>query len=218
MKRLSHVFLVALGLAPAAAAQLTSFGVIDYPGSRGTLAFGINDAGDVVGHYRDERNLWHGLLLKAGRFTTVDFPGADQTLVYGLNSSGDMTGMYFAPDDPKHYGWALIGGRFITIDHPLPNDMSCGTWIGDSGEVAGHVQEKNNAYHGYIWKDGKFTLFEFQRGATWTWWDGPAEINAAGDLLGTYSDARGKQRAFLLRKGAFTTFGSIAGFVGERGG
>ncbi|HET8549337.1 MAG TPA: right-handed parallel beta-helix repeat-containing protein [Bryobacteraceae bacterium] len=242
--------LAAIGLAPAATAQLTRFEVIDHPGAAATFAYGINNAGDITGSYfmadqkrhgflrrggqfttidvpgasatwpyrinnagdiagvySDSSNKQHGFLLRDGTFRTIDFPGADQTMIYGLNSAGDVTGMYFANGDTsKHYGWAMISGRFVTIDHPLSNDMSCGTWIGDSGEVAGHVQEKNGKYRGYVWKEGKFTLFEIEGGQKWTFWDGPAEINAAGDILGTYTDARGKQRGFFLHKGAFTTF------------
>ena len=180
---------------------------IDFPGAAGTWPHRINARGDVAGVYSDSSNKQHGFLLSNGVYKSIDFPGADQTMVYGLNSRGDLTGMYFAAGNTsKHYGWALIGGRFVTIDHPLENDMSCGTWIGDSGEVAGHVQEKNGAYHGYIWKDGKFTLFEFQPGEKWTFWDGPAELDGAGDMVGTYTDARGKQRAFLSRKGTVSTF------------
>ncbi len=242
---------VALTLAPAGIAQLTSFGVIDYPGAAGTVVYGINDAGNVVGAfwmsdqtrrgfllrdgqytiieypgaagtwayrinaqgdiagtYSDSSKRQHGFVLSNGVFTAVDFPGADQTMLYGFNSKGDATGMYFANGSTsKHYGWAMIWGRFLSIDHPLPNDMSCGTWIGDGGEVAGHVQEKNGAYHGYIWKDGQFiSLFEFEGGSKWTFWDGPAEINATGDIAGTYTDARGKQRGFFLRGSAITSF------------
>lgn len=68
------VTLFALGTAPVAIAQLTSFQMIDYPGSQGTLVYAMNDAGDVVGHYKDERLLWHGFLLRAGKFTTLDYP------------------------------------------------------------------------------------------------------------------------------------------------
>ena len=247
--------LVALGLAPAAFAQLTNFEVIDYPGSNGTLPYAINDAGDVVGHYKDEKQLWRGFLLRAGQFTTIDFPGAaqttlyginaggdiagvyndssgkqhgfllsggtfktidvpgaDQTMPYGLNSKGDVTGMYFVPGDTtKHYGFAMVDDRFTTIDYPLPNDMSCGTWISDSGEVAGHVQEKNGAYHGYLWKDGKFTLIDLPGIGIGQFWDSIYGINAAGDILGAYTDARGKQRAFLQRKGAPATTFDVPG-------
>lgn len=249
LKRYLHTLIV-LSVAQAAVAQLTNFRVLDYPDSKGTLPYAMNAAGDVVGHYKDARQLWHGFLMRDGRFTTIDYPGAaqttlygvniggdiagvytdgankqhgfllsggnfktidvpgaDQTMPYGLNSKGDVTGMYFLPGDTtKHYGFAMIGGRFITIDYPLPNDMSCGSWIGDNGEVAGHVQEKNGAYHGYRWLDGQFTLVEFPGSKTGQFWDSIYDINPAGDLLGAYSDARGKQRAFLRRNGVFTTF------------
>src|ERR1035437_8944987 len=197
--------LFAFVLAPAAVAQLTSFQVIDYPGSKGTIAYAMNGAGDVVGNYKDEKLLSHGFLLRAGAFTTVDYPGAAQTALFGVNAGGDIAGV-LTDNTNKQHGFAMIGGRFTTIDYPLPNDMSCGSWIGDSGEVAGHVQEKNGAYHGYRWTDGKFTLIEFPGSKTGQFWDSIYDINAAGDLLGAYSDARGKQRAFLLSKGVFTTF------------
>ncbi|MBZ5624415.1 MAG: right-handed parallel beta-helix repeat-containing protein [Acidobacteriia bacterium] len=242
--------LVALGLIPGAVAQLTSFEAVDYPGSNNTVAFGINDAGDVVGYYKDAAQLAHGFLRRGSQFTTVDFPGArqtnifsinargdiggvyydnsakqhgfvlsgskfqtidfpgaEQTMVYAMNGKGDLTGMYFAAGNPKHFGWALVGGTFSTIDHPLPNDMSCGSWISDGGEIAGHVQEKTGAYHGYFWRDGKFTsLIDFQGGKAWQFWDSIYGINDAGDMLGTYSDGRGKQRAFLRGKSGVTTF------------
>ena len=251
MLRRTYVpWLAALCLVPVAAAQFPPFEVIDYPGASATLAFGINDDGDVVGHYRDGQQLWRGFLLRAGEFTTIEYPGAAQTtlfrvnsggdiagayydgsrkqhgfllshgryattdvpgagqpMVYGLNSRGDVTGMYFAPGDSlKHFGFVMAGGRFTTIDFPSPNDMSCGTWIGDSGEVAGHVREANGAYHGYRWTDGRFTLVELPGGEQGQFWDSLYEITAAGDLLGTYSDPQGRQRAFLMRDGAVTTF------------
>lgn len=49
--------LFALGVKRFAAAQLTTFRVLDYPGAKGTLAFRIRDAGNVVGHYKVESAL-----------------------------------------------------------------------------------------------------------------------------------------------------------------
>ena len=180
---------------------------IDYPGAAGTWAYKVNNRGDVGGTFTDTSNKQHGFVLSGGTFKAIDVPGADQTMLYGFNNNGDATGMYFANGNTtKHYGWALIGGRFITIDYPQPNDMSCGTWISDSGEVGGHVQEKNGDYHGYLWKDGKFTLIDIEGGKTWVFWDSIYGVNENGDMLATYTDARGKQRGALLRKGVATSF------------
>src|SRR5665811_2447378 len=119
---------------------------VDYPGAAQTALFGVNAGGDIAGVLTDSSNKQHGFLLSGGKFKTIDVPGADQTMPYALNSKGDVAGMYFLPGNTtKHYGFAMVGGRFTTIDYPLPNNMSCGTWISDGGEVAGHVQEKNGA-------------------------------------------------------------------------
>jgi hypothetical protein len=72
--------------------------------------------------------------------------------------------MYFAPGAPKHHGWALIGGRFITIDHPLPNDMSCGSWISDSGEVVDTLRKEFPQGVSAIGKAGQFTFIDLPGG------------------------------------------------------
>ena len=183
------------------------FTTFDYPGASGTSAYVVNASGDVAGVFYDSANLQHGFVLSNGNFKPIDFPGAGQTMIYGMNSKGDLTGMYFAPGDTsKHFGWVLLGGRYLTIDYPSPNNMSCGSWIGENGEVGGHVEEKNGSYHGYIWKDGKFTLIPIEGGATWQYWDSIWGVDAAGHILATYTDARGKQRGLLMREGVHTTF------------
>ena len=183
------------------------FTTIDYPGASGTWAHAVNAHGDVAGVYADSANMQHGYVLSHGSFKAIDFPGAGQTMIYGVNSKGDLTGMYFAPGDTsKHFGWVLLGGRFLTIDYPSPNNMSCGSWISDDGEVGGHVEEKNGSYHGYIWKAGNFTLIPIEGGTAWQYWDSIYGVNAGGDTLATYTDARGKQRGLLLRKGVPLTF------------
>ena len=40
-----------------------SYAAVDYPGAaNGTMAFGINDAGEVVGAYLDRSNQAHGFI------------------------------------------------------------------------------------------------------------------------------------------------------------
>lgn len=183
------------------------FTTIDYPGASGTWAHAVNASGEVAGVYADSANLQHGFVLSNGNFRPIDFPGAGQTMIYGMNSRGDLTGMYFAPGDTrKHFGWVLLGGRYSTLDYPSPNNMSCGTWIGENGEVGGHVEEQNGSYHGYIWKDGKFTLIPIEGGTAWQYWDSIYGVNASGHTIASYTDARGKQRGVLIRDGVYSTF------------
>jgi hypothetical protein len=46
------------------------------PGSFGTFALGVNDAGNVVGVYFDSQGKEHGFLLQGTAYTSIDFPGA----------------------------------------------------------------------------------------------------------------------------------------------
>src|ERR1035437_6852435 len=67
------------------------FTQIDYPGSPHTMAYGINDSGQIVGHFKDTKNVFHGFVAKvtpAGAAPPVltvdddvqDCPGALRTI------------------------------------------------------------------------------------------------------------------------------------------
>lgn len=68
--------------------------LIDFPGATATIAWDINNRGDVVGVYHKEDFVIHGFLWHKGKFTSVDIPGATLTVVFGINSAGDMVGLY----------------------------------------------------------------------------------------------------------------------------
>ena len=65
-----------------------TFIMIDFPGSLGTDALGINAAGQIVGRYVDASFLLHGFLLDKGTFTTIDPPGSTFTEAVGINTAG----------------------------------------------------------------------------------------------------------------------------------
>lgn len=60
------------------------------PGSLETAPVGINDAGEIVGTYRDVRG-WHGFLYDGVAFQTLDGPGA-ATILAGINDHGTILG------------------------------------------------------------------------------------------------------------------------------
>ncbi len=67
---------------------------IDFPGATSTIAWDINNRGQVVGVYHKEDFVIHGFLWHKGKFTSVDIPGASLTVVFGINSAGDIVGLY----------------------------------------------------------------------------------------------------------------------------
>jgi hypothetical protein len=68
--------------------------ILDVPGSRATVALGINDSGQIVGRYYDAALTEHGFLLDQGNYTTLDLPGSAYTEAQGINDSGQIVGAY----------------------------------------------------------------------------------------------------------------------------
>jgi probable HAF family extracellular repeat protein len=78
-----------------------SFTTIDFPGAESTFAVGINDSGQIVGHYYDGR-FFHSFLYSAGSFTTIDIPGPFSTDAWGINHSGQIVGGYQDSHGRRH--------------------------------------------------------------------------------------------------------------------
>ena len=66
---------------------------IDFPGANLTAAFGINDAGIVVGYYQMNA-IFIGLALMKGKFLSFSYPNAVETFAYGINKTGQIVGTY----------------------------------------------------------------------------------------------------------------------------
>jgi probable HAF family extracellular repeat protein len=73
-----------------------NYTTIDYPGKSWNIAYGINDAGKVVGFYSDsgETGPYHGFLYDNGVYTPLDVPGSTSTQIRGINNSGQLSGFY----------------------------------------------------------------------------------------------------------------------------
>jgi len=68
---------------------------IDVPGSTGTIAYGINNSGEIVGEYFVGGGVTpHGFLYSEGIFTPLDVPGAISTYASGINDAGEIVGSY----------------------------------------------------------------------------------------------------------------------------
>jgi hypothetical protein len=76
------------GGVPARTAADT-FTTFDFPGVSDTRAFGINEAGDIVGLYYAADGTGHGFLLNQGSFSSIDFSDVFTNAV-SINDAGDV--------------------------------------------------------------------------------------------------------------------------------
>jgi len=69
-----------------------SFTPFDVPGTSVTTAFGINDAGRIVGAFNTGT---HAFLYTGGQYTELAVPGATSTAAAGINDAGQIVGLFF---------------------------------------------------------------------------------------------------------------------------
>ncbi len=67
---------------------------VPFPGAVSTEAFGINNAGQIVGVFTEPGAL-HGFLFDGGdTFTRIDVPGGINTFARGINTAGQIVGEF----------------------------------------------------------------------------------------------------------------------------
>jgi len=91
-KFLCAVTILSLVLSAPAGGLAFTFTTIDVPGAGLTRAFGINDAGQIVGYFCNAS--CRGFLKDGATFTTID-AGASITQAYGINNAGQIVGEFF---------------------------------------------------------------------------------------------------------------------------
>src|SRR5262249_55442254 len=94
----------------------TYFTLDDPLASGDTEALGINDAGQIVGFFRDGSGVGHGFLLSGSTYTTLDDPLATNgTFAQGINHAGQIVGTY-----RNAVGTGRHGFLEITTPNPPP--------------------------------------------------------------------------------------------------
>jgi uncharacterized membrane protein len=194
------------GVEPAVADPIYSFTTIVVPGVvNSVIPSGINDSGQIVGHFEDMHQVHHSFLDSGGVFTFIDVPGAVNTDAGGINDSGQIVGTFQVPFQGAlaSHGFLDIGGRFTIID--VPGALyTLVDGINDSGQIVGLFFDARGGRHGFVDTYGSFTIFDFP--VTW----GPAlsisGINDSDQIVGTFQDSRvGEYHGFLDIGGSFTT-------------
>jgi uncharacterized membrane protein len=116
------------------------FTTIDVPGATATTAFGINDRGQILFRYGDDRSPVRGAVLSKGLFTRFDAPGIPLTFSFGLNDRGQIVGVSGDPADPSTARGFLLAkgakGPVTTISRPGA-PVTVPTGINNRGQIVG---------------------------------------------------------------------------------
>ena len=170
-----------------------TFASIDFPGAAFTQAFGINEAGKIVGSYGDGVDNF-GFLLANGSFSTLAEPSASFTQAYDINAPGKIVGW---DNTASARGFLVTSGTFSSIMFPgaISTDAR---GINNRGQIVGGYSDATGG-HGYLFDGVNFSTIDGP-GAVTTVAFG---INDPGQIVGYFTDAIGTH-GFLLRGDRFT--------------
>ena len=180
-----------------------AFTTIDFPGADRTEAYGINNAGQIVGYFFDATGQ-HGFLKDGDNYVVIDV-GLEGTSALGINDVPQIVG--FASDQ----GFLKDGDLVESIDVPLSNF----TVAWDINNVGGVVGTFNDDFgtHGFF-KDGDNIVPIDGPEALFTEATG---INDSGEIVGNYINSAGLFQAFKVSGGFLSVIQAPAATITEAG-
>jgi hypothetical protein len=118
-------------------------------------AFGINNAGDVVGEYTTSGHTIDGFIkLSGGAFVAIAVPGAAETVALGVNDNDTVVGAYIdgtgSTSTIHGFIWR-IGGHFSTmIDDPDASAYTIINGINNEGDIVGSYLDSHGDTDGFL--------------------------------------------------------------------
>lgn len=221
---------IALGLVLACAFTSTavalpigySFQTLNDPNAaHGTVAYGINDAGQATGWFVDSSNVLHAFVYDSGAWTTIDKnplnSSGGNTQGFGINNSGQIVGGLFDNSDLGHNAfyngtsWSELGqdpnALFNSTDY---------TGINNSGVMSG-IYNSGSGSQSFLYDGSTYTTlnnpYSFVTG-TVAW-----GLNNVGGVAGYYNGGLPTpQGNFISQHGFFFDGATFMGFDAPNAG
>jgi probable HAF family extracellular repeat protein len=187
--------------APAKTWTLVSLGAL---GSRGSIPLAINNRGDIVGYSAapvpgQPYDAYHPFLWQNGTMTDLGRdmgtpPGSANTEAEAINDKGTIVGSYYTGSATQAFIYK--NGAFTALG-TLGGSNSSASAVNDLDVVVGSSQLAGDsvshafaAYRGY-----KLDLGTLGGNS------GAVDINNRGTIVGTYQDASGVWKAWIIDRG-----------------
>lgn len=208
----------------AAATAMIDLGTL---GGAFSVAYDINDAGQVVGASQNTAGAqcpvrWqNGVPSTLGTCSSLPSSSdlnqapAHNTLAHGINEAGQVVGwIQTAPGELQAFRWQ--GGGTTNLG-TLGGVSSQAYGISEAGQVVGQSQTETGAWHAFLWTsggtDGVPSNPQMQDLGTLTGYPSgsyASGINMHGQVVGaSWNEATGKWRAFLWHDGVMTDLGIL---------
>lgn len=192
--RATLAVLLALPAIRVCHAQYTPWIDLGTPAGRNSIAYGINAAGQIVGHSEAGGERYAFLWDANAGWQEMGTLGGTWSGATAINASGQVVGYSPTPNGYRGFLWDAVNGM-RDIGAGLGGSQSQALAINAAGQIVGVATIRNNwQWHGFIydtvtgWRD----LGSLGGDGCW-----PLGINASGQVVGYSNTATGRRRAFL---------------------
>ena len=207
--------------------KLTDLGTLGGPYSE---AFGINDAGQIVGEALNASGQRRAFLYENSVMTDLGAKtGGSYSRAYGVNQHGDVAGEFAVGGKGHAFFYDYAASTVTDLGTLAGGTVTYGLAVNDAGKVAGYGDVTGGAKRAFLWNGSTKTLIPLLADTTDNY---AMAINDAGAVAG-YAMSGNSPRAFFyaansqlqalgfLPSGAFSvayavnTFSQVVGRAGN---
>ncbi|NOG53423.1 MAG: DUF3466 family protein [Planctomycetes bacterium] len=159
-----------------------------------SIAFDINDSGQIAGYSQDERGYPHALLIDGDEAIDLGNLGGYYSMSYGISDAGYVVGKSDNRDREEH-AFVWFDGKMYDLG-TLGGDYSEARCINDTGQVTGTSTTRSGFSRAFFYENGEMTEIGTLGGLSSYGMD----INSQGIAVGYTYDREGKQCGFIYTK------------------
>ena len=172
------------------------FSKYDFPDSKNTYLYGLNNRGQAVGFYEGSDEVSHGLIAGNGEMTRFDFPGASETYIFGISEIGQLAGNFA---DASGFIHGFVGD--VQLDFP-DAARTYADHINSAGVSVGSYVDADGIPHGYKrGADGNFTELEYPGTRSLLEYLYVSAINDAGVIVFSAKEIDDFDRSYVIPPG-----------------
>jgi probable HAF family extracellular repeat protein len=196
------VLTIVFSLASLSANAGYTFSLLDGLGGSQSIAYGINNAGQIVGQASSGDGSQSAVLWNKGMITSLGSLGGNYNAAIGINASGQIAGFVSSTNGSQGAIWDN-GTLFTTSSSAMQ-------WQGNVINNAGQVVFSNFAtpQRGILWSEGTITELSPIAGADSSQ---AKAINNLGQAVGSSFTSGGVQTATLWTGGNASALASLTG-------